>query len=230
MRSAGAQRQEQSNAQFWSNQPDPLQIERGQAKGIQLAREAANPTTTSMMTLVPETKNTQTSEVTAESSATSRIPPMVYVDDEGLQEQFLMEDEVSQEVMDITANKVTTLVDTEDDAAPLNPIYTQRSQQEEDLGLQPSRGPREESMGELINDFLDENMENTNFSITGSDCNIPRKPTLPLGWVVPDGTNQTLEEINEKKVANGMSPGGGSAGAIITTLQNLNHIMEHSSF
>ena len=100
-RSAGVLRQEQSDAQFWSNQPDPLQIERGQAKAIQLAREAANPTTTPLITPVPETSNTQTSEDTAESSimTTSRVPPMIYVDDEGLQEQFLMEDEVKKSWM-----------------------------------------------------------------------------------------------------------------------------------
>ena len=56
---------------------------------------------------------------------TSRVPCMMFVDDEGLEEQFLTGDEASQEVMDITANKVTIPVD---DAAPLNPIYTQRSQ------------------------------------------------------------------------------------------------------
>ena len=44
---------------------------------------------------------------------------------------------------------------------------------------------------------------------------------LPLGWIVPDGINRTLEEINEKKVANGMLPGGDNAGAMIISLQNL---------
>ena len=44
---------------------------------------------------------------------------------------------------------------------------------------------------------------------------------MPLGWVVLDGTNRTLEGINEKKVANGTSPGGGNAEAMITSLQNL---------
>ena len=34
----------------------------------------------------------------------SRVPPMVFVDDEGLEKQFLTEDEASQEVADITAN------------------------------------------------------------------------------------------------------------------------------
>ena len=69
------------------------------------------------MAPVPETSNLQTSEVTAESNTmtASRVPPMVYVDDEGLQEQFFTEDEESQEVTDITANRVTTPVDIEDD-------------------------------------------------------------------------------------------------------------------
>ena len=80
-----------------------------------------------------------------------------------------------------------------------------------------------------IDTFLDENLEDvlctsnipTNFSIFGSNQNIQGRPALPLGWVVLDSTNRTLEEISEKKVANGTSPAGGSAGAMITSLQNL---------
>ena len=44
---------------------------------------------------------------------------------------------------------------------------------------------------------------------------------LPLGRIVPDGTNQTLEEIGDKKVSSGNSPGGGQAGAIVVSLQRL---------
>ena len=44
---------------------------------------------------------------------------------------------------------------------------------------------------------------------------------LPLGWIVPDGTNQTLEEIKDKKISNDQSPGGGQAGAVVMTLQRL---------
>ena len=43
---------------------------------------------------------------------------------------------------------------------------------------------------------------------------------MPLGWIVPDGTNRLLEEITEKKIANGTSPGGGS-GAVIVSLPQL---------
>ena len=44
---------------------------------------------------------------------------------------------------------------------------------------------------------------------------------LPLGWIVPDGTNRTLEEIKDKKISNDHSPGGGQAGAVVMTLQRL---------
>ena len=52
--------------------------------------------------------------------------------------------------------------------------------QEEELDLQPSRGPREESPVNTIGQFLDENYEDvlrtsnieTNFSISASDRNL----------------------------------------------------------
>ena len=38
---------------------------------------------------------------------------------------------------------------------------------------------------------------------------------------MPDGTNRTLEEIRDKKVSSGVSPGGGQSGAIVVNLQRL---------
>ena len=52
---------------------------------------------------------------------------MVFVDEEGLGERFLSEDEDTPNVLDTTANRVTTPVDTQ-------------QMQEEELYLQPSRG------------------------------------------------------------------------------------------
>ena len=48
----------------------------------------------------------------ANATNTSGVPPMVFVDDEGLEEQFLTEDKDSANVMDTSANCVTTPVDT----------------------------------------------------------------------------------------------------------------------
>ena len=116
---------------------------------------------------------------------------MVFVDDEGLEEQFLTEDEDTQNILDTTANRVMTPVDT----VPVN----QGTQQvrEEELDLQSSRGPREESLVNTIDQFLDENYEDvlrtsniqTNFSLSASNRNLTGCPVLPLGWIVPDGTN-----------------------------------------
>ena len=97
--------------------------------------------------------------------------------------------------------------------------------QEEELKLQPSRGPQEESLVNTIDQFLDENYEDvlhtsniqTNFSLSASDRNLTGCPVLPLGWIVPDATNQTLEEI-KNKISNDHSPGGGQAGAVMMSL------------
>ena len=71
------------------------------------------------------------------NTVTSRIPPIIFVGDEELEEQFLTGDEVSQEVMDVMANQVMTAVDN--NTAPMNAIYMQQSQQDEELDLRPSR-------------------------------------------------------------------------------------------
>ena len=77
-------RGQQTDAQFWSNQPDPVLIERGQADAIRLVRSTVNPT-----------PGTTTVNEPMEMNATggSAVPPMVFVDDEGLEEHFLTDDE-----------------------------------------------------------------------------------------------------------------------------------------
>ena len=119
-----------------------------------------------------------------------------------------------------------------DVTTPVNTTPTNRSIQQthhEELDLQPSRGPREESIVHTIDQFLDENYDDvlhtsniqTNFSLSDGERNLTGRPVLPLGWIVPDGTNRTLEEIKDKKISNDQSPGGGQAGAVVMTLQRL---------
>ena len=205
-------REQQTDTQFWSNQPDPLLIERGQADAIRLVRSSVNP--------APETASGPTE---ANATNVSGIPQMVFVDDEGLQEQFLTDGEDTANILDTSANRVTTQVNT---------TLTNRSiqqMQHEELDLQPSRGPREESIVHTIDQFLDENYDDvlrtsniqTNFSLSDGGRNLTGRPVLPLGWIVPDGTNRTLEEIKDKKISNDHSPGGGQAGAVVMTLQRL---------
>ena len=205
-------REQQTDAQFWSNQPDRLMIERGQADAIRLVRSSVNS--------APETAIGQTE---ANATNVSGIPQMVFVDDKGLEEQFLTDGEDTANILDISANCVTTPVNT----TPTNRSIQQM--QHEELDLQPSRGPREESIVHTIDQFLDKNYDDvlrtsniqTNFSLSDSGRNLTGRPVLPLGWIVPDGTNQTLEEIKDKKISNDHSPGGGHAGAVVMTLQRL---------
>ena len=188
-------------------------IERGQADAIRLVRSSVNP--------APGT-TTASGPTETNATNTSGIPQMVFVDDEGLEEQFLTDEETAN-VLDTSANRVTTPVNT----TPTNQSIQQT--QHEELDLQPSQGPREESIVNTIDQFLDENYEDvlrtsniqTNFSLSASERNLTRRPVLPLGWIVPDGTNRTLEEIKDKKISNDHSPGGGQAGAVVMTLQRL---------
>ena len=92
----------QTDTQFWSNQLDPVLIERGQADAIRLVRSTVNPT--------PGT-TTASEPMEANATNTSGVPPMLFVDDEGLEEQFLTEDEDTPNVLDTTANRVTTPVE-----------------------------------------------------------------------------------------------------------------------
>ena len=207
-------REQQTDVQFWSNQPDPLMIERGQADAVRLVRSSVN--------TAPET-TTASRPTEGNATNTSGVPPMVFVDDEGLEEQFLTDGEDTTNIQDTSANRVTTPVST----TPTNRSIQQI--QHEELDLQPSRGPREESIVHTIDQFLDENYEDvlrtsniqTNFSLSASEKNVTRRLVLPLGWVIPDGTNRTLEEIKDRKISNDHSPGGGQAGAVVITLQRL---------
>ena len=185
-------------------------IERGQADAIRLVRSLVNPAS-----------ETASGPAEANAANASGVPPMVFVDDEGLEEQFLTDGEDTTNVQDTSANRITT---------PVNTTPTNRSIQQiqhKKLDLQPSRGPRDESIVHTIDQFLDENYEDvlrtsniqTNFSLSASEKNVTRRPVLPLGWVIPDGTNRTLEEIKDRKISNDRSPGGGQAGAVVITLQ-----------
>ena len=100
----------QTDAQFWSNQPDPLLIERGQADAIRLVRSTVN--TASGTTAANEPTEANATNV-------SGVPQMVFVDDEGLEEQFLTDSEDNTNIQDTSANRVITPVNT----TPTKPKY-----------------------------------------------------------------------------------------------------------
>ena len=178
---------------------------------------------------------------TVTNYTTSTIPqaaaPLTYVNDneyEGLEEQLLTEDDATDEelqegeIADVMANRVMTPQGMQTSDGPLNPMYTQQTAGGEmDLDMQPSRGPKnlDTSVGETLNAYMDDEYNDilrtsqmkTSFSLLSLNNTTASRLQMPLGWIIPDGTNRTLEEIDEKKIANGMSPGGGS-GAVIVSL------------
>ena len=236
-RSTGARSRhtQQSEAQFWSTAPDPLQIERGRREAVDLAYEARNRAEGTQPDMTEETTEVNNiNEITNYTVSTAPLAPLTYVnneeeDDEGLQEQFLTEDEgEGDDVPDIPENRVVTPIDVQNTEGPLNPRYTQQTIPS-DLDEQPSKGPKkqEEELSDTIGAFMDDGYEDilrtsqlgTSFSLLSFNS-VPAKPTMPLAWIVPDQTKRTLEEITDKKIANGISPGGGM-GAVIVCLPNL---------
>ena len=118
--------------------------------------EAANRPSEPQMNIVEEsTEVNNINEVTNYTVPTAAMTPLMYVnedeDKEGLQEQFLTEDEDEiDEIPDIPENRVVTPVDEQAIEGPLNPRYTQQTVRN-DLDVQPSRGPKkEDNLGDTI--------------------------------------------------------------------------------
>ena len=93
-------------------------IERGQADAIRLVRSSVNSA---------PGKNTASGPTEANATNASGIPQMVFVDDEGLEEQFLTDEETAN-VLDTSANRVKTPVDT----TPTNQSIQQMQNEELD--------------------------------------------------------------------------------------------------
>ena len=195
-RSAGTRSSntQQSEAQFWSTAPDPVQRERGRREVVDLAYEARNRTNERQGDIVEEsTEVNNINKVTNYTASTAAMAPLMYVneeeDDEGLQEQFLTEDEGEvDDIPDIPENRVVTPVDEQTTEGPLSPKYKQQTVRS-DLDVQPSKGPRkqEEDQGDTIGAFMDEGYEDilrtlqlrTNFSLLSFNS-APARPTMPL--------------------------------------------------
>ena len=140
--------------------------------------------------------------------------------------------------------RVVTPVDRDQ---PINPAYVQPNlRRDDDLDIQPSRGPREAAnvTGDIIDNYFKENLTDvlkvsgigSNFSAylqpTREDNVTVRpseRPDMALEWYIPDGTNRQLVIILDKTVANFNSPGGGM-GAMLVLLPQLNPFYDTDQF
>ena len=136
-----------------------------------------------------------------------------------------------------TTERVTTPVDMDITGmdGPLDPAFTRPSlQTDTDLDAQPTKGPRE--IGDATNDLLDQYMDENYTDVLRTSLlnpssylslpsvkKSPRQGTqklMAMDWYVPDGSNRRLIEIQDTRIADFRSPGGG-AGAMTMTLPNL---------
>ena len=108
---------------------------------------------------------------------------------------------------------VVTPVDREQ---PLDPMYMQPTpRRDDDLDVQPSRGPREavNVMGDIIDNYFEENLTNV-LKVSGLGSNFS-------AYLQPTKDKRQLVNILDKSVANFKSPGG-RMGAMLVLLLQLN--------
>ena len=97
-----------------TTRPDPLMIERGQADAIRLVRSSVNPAS-----------ETASGPAEANAANASGVPPMVFVDDKGLEEQFLTDGEDTTNVQD-TLSKPNNNTSEHNSDKPKYPTDTTR--------------------------------------------------------------------------------------------------------
>ena len=162
------------------------------------------------------------------TTAASQVLQTVFVSDDEMQ--------VMGSPADSRSERVVTPVDREQ---PLDPIYVEPTpRRDDDLDVQPSRGPREavNVTGDIIDNYFEENLTDvlkvsglgSNFSAylqptkdSSTTVHPLERPDMALEWYVLDGTNRQLVNILDKSVANFKSPGGGM-GAMLVLLPQLN--------
>ena len=226
---------EGTDAQFWAAQPNPRQIERGHAEAVALTRVATRTTTQPVVEgdvhsrEVDSRENTLPIEVrgTADTSAQQLQLP-----GEGQQEQqrrtLAMEEGTSFSTGDISSEVNTTK--QEGTGPPTNTQQYRETPTYYTTGTPTDIGTPEQPLANALDGYLGDGLEDVlqnsqllqgSFTALLADKGKPQgnKP-MPLAWVVPDMTNRTLEEVEERTIADFRSPGGGT-GALVILLPRL---------
>ena len=221
---------EGTDAQFWAAQPNPRQIERGHAEAVALTRVATRTMTQPVVEgdvrsrEVDSRENTLPNEVrgTADTSAQQLQLPR-----EGQQEQqrrtLAMEEGTSFSTGDISSEVNTTK--QEGTGPPTNTQQYRETPTYYTMGTPMDTGTPEQPLANALDGYLGDGLEDVlqnsqllqgSFTALLADEGKPQgnKP-MPLAWVVPDTTNRTLEEIEERTIADFRSPGGGTGVVVI---------------
>ena len=226
---SGSVPHEGTDAQFWAAQPNPRQIERGHAEAVALARAATR--TTEVPTdgdargrVVDSRENTPLNGVQGTVSTTIQAPEGIQQEQQRIQ---TTEGGASFSTGDISSEVNTTR--QEGTCPSMNTQQPREAITYYTTGTPTDAGTPEQqltnSLDGYLGDGLEEVLQNSqvlqeSFTALLSDEGKATNKPMPLAWIVPDTTNRTLEEIEERTIADFRSPGGGT-GALVVLLPRL---------
>ena len=233
---------------YWGSIIDPTAIERDRADAIRAARRAASDDPSALLNTTQEEQTDREAERNQRSLMDTEVPTNLLEEEIPFTSNLTNYTEQSLRLVNnmrtafvdnspSTTERVTTPVDMNITGAsgPLDPAFTRPSlQMVQDLDAQPTKGPRElgNATNELLDQYMDENYADvlqTSILDPNSYLSLPsvkksppqvHQKTMAMDWYLPDGSNRRLVEVQQTRIADFRSPGGGT-GALVMTLAHL---------
>ena len=235
---------EGTEAQFWAAQPNPMQIERGHAEAVALTRVA---TRTMGNETAEDGMRGQETNVTRENTQqnvtreqangpTQEQLPREY------QQNLQTRTSATEEGASFSTGDISSVANvTRQDA--VGPLAVAQQYRETPAhyttGTPIDTGSPEQPLVEAADGYLGDELEDvlqSSHLLQGSftallavDNQTEENKPIPLAWVVPDTTNRTIEEIEERTIADFRSPGGGT-GAMVVLLPRLSQFYHTDKF
>ena len=182
-----------AEAEHWNAQEDPLQIERnaGRSEALRLTKQH----TTVQQSIINTTRNIN-------------VPPLTYTTPETSETSHVSQREVTQG----TAGTMSEgTISPDNNTARVNPEAESIFFDDDISDVMRASTQANQTGNRSWNDPLGLDPMN-------HDPN--QQKWMSLSWVIPDGLNRKIEEVEEKSIANFASPGGGE-GAMILQLPAL---------
>ena len=213
-----------TDAQFWAAQPNPRQIERGHTEVVALTRVATRTTMDAAVEgdvrsreVNPVREDTLPNETQGLTSGPTQEPQPPREGQRDLQMRTpAVEEGASFSTGNISSEANMT---KQDGAEPL----TNAQQYRETPAHYTTGTPTEtctpeqwlaNSLDGYLGDGLEDVLQNSQLlqgsftALLAVDNQSQENKPMPLAWVVPDTMNRTLEEVEERTIADFRSPGG----------------------
>ena len=223
-------------AQFWAVQPNPMQIERGHAEAMALTRAATRTTGDAM---VNDNIRGQETNMTGENVPSNVAQGQV---NGPVQEPQLPRDDqldpqtrtsAMEEGASFCTGDISSVANVTRQEAVGQSTVTQQYRETPThytTGTPMETGTPEQPLVDAVDGYLGDELEDVlqnSHLLQGSftallavDNQMHENKPMPLAWIVPDTTNRTLEEIEERTIADFRSPGGGT-GTLVVLLPQL---------